>query len=226
MLRLATSSARPWSCIARATRAAATGSTTRESTDAEDRSPVQRRGSPTATSPASTSLWLRRLQPPGQTRSATFGYTRCWMGRTSTSWIRGTAASQRLRSARWPSRCRAWKSCCPPRPGKLWRARRYVLLWTRSGATPARGSSPAPSACGVGHAQTLPPPPPLLAPPPPPPLSTARPPPALPAPPPPLPPPRPLAPPRMRPLAVLLAPPRPVRLPSPQKLGSASRGQS
>ena len=77
-----------------------------------------------------------------------------------------------------------------------------------------------------GHAQTLPPPPPLLAPPPPPPLSTARPPPALPAPPPPLPPPRPLAPPRMRPLAVLLAPPRPVRLPSPQKLGSASRGQS
>jgi hypothetical protein len=77
-----------------------------------------------------------------------------------------------------------------------------------------------------GHAQTLPPPPPLLAPPPPPPLSTARPPPALPAPPPPLPPPRPLAPPRMRPLAVLLAPPSPVRLPSPQKLGSASRGQS
>ena len=114
----------------------------------------------------------------------------------------------------------------PPAEGKLWRARRYVLLWTRSGATPARGSSPAPSACGVGHAQTLPPPPPLLAPPPPPPLSTARPPPALPAPPPPRPPPRPLAPPRMRPLAVLLAPPRPVRLPSPQKLGSASRGQS
>ena len=106
-------------------------------------------------------------------------------------------------------------------------ALRFALDAIRSeGATPARGSSPAPSACGVGHAQTRPPPPPLLAPPPPPPLSTARPPPALPAPPPPLPPPRPLAPPRMRPLAVLLAPPRPVRLPSPQKLGSASRGQS
>ena len=78
----------------------------------------------------------------------------------------------------------------------------------------------------LSSVQDPPPPPPLLAPPPPPPLSTARPPPALPAPPPPRPPPRPLAPPRMRPLAVLLAPPRPVRLPSPQKLGSASRGQS
>ena len=95
-------------------------------------------------------------------------------------------------------------------------ALRFALDAIRSdpGSSPARADPPS-SATATA-----------LAPPPPPPLSTARPPPALPAPPPPRPPPRPLAPPRMRPLAVLLAPPRPVRLPSPQKLGSASRGQS